>query len=292
MGRTVRLMSRRRSLSTEISLDAKVNRLAREHGDFAALLYTWMIPHAEEDATLKGSPEELLALVCPLRRDKEPEDLDEALWAMDESGLVCWDGERVWFPPDTFYKYQTQIEQARRRSDQPKRSGRGVSCGSVAIPPENPFSSSSSVSSSVSVSKIKPVGDARAKTLAAPPPDQPRSDPPKGEAQAEVELRGTWPELDDVRQYLDGLNGLVPASFPVGQLYDPAFWLRIEAETDQTEVFYLDEIPKYLGWWAEQPPSKRHRNVRRGFGSWIRIELAREAGRVRRAKEQKQQVRR
>ena len=45
-------MSRRRYLSTEVSLDTRINRLALEAGDFAALLYTWMIPHAEDDASI------------------------------------------------------------------------------------------------------------------------------------------------------------------------------------------------------------------------------------------------
>ena len=38
-------MARRRYISTNISTDPKVNILAEKYGDFAALLYTWMIPH-------------------------------------------------------------------------------------------------------------------------------------------------------------------------------------------------------------------------------------------------------
>ena len=45
-------MSRRRYISTSMSIDKRLNKLAVEAGDFAALLYTWMIPHAADDTTI------------------------------------------------------------------------------------------------------------------------------------------------------------------------------------------------------------------------------------------------
>ena len=84
-------MARRRYLSTKISTDTRVNRLAMESGDFAALLYTWLIPHAADDRTLTGDPEELMLQVCPGRRDKSPEDIAAALNAMVTLGLIVWD---------------------------------------------------------------------------------------------------------------------------------------------------------------------------------------------------------
>lgn len=266
---------RRRYISTEISLDPVVNRLALEAGDFAALLYTWMIPHAEDDATVEGNPDKLLFAVCPGRRDKESKDVAAALAAMDGLGLIEWDGEHVAFPADSFYKYQTYVAGDRRRSDQGKRPKTPQNSAERRRTPQVAQNAasvlvSSSVSVSSSASKSKPLQQPR-EEHAALPPDQPWD--------------GT---IDEVRQHLNGLNGLAPEGFPVGQLYDPAFWLRIEASTEGSEVFYLDQLRSYLAWWAEQPPSKRHRNVRKGFGSWIRIELARDAGRKRRAQEQKQ----
>lgn len=111
-------MARRRYLSTEISIDKAVNRLAREHGDFAALLYTWMIPHAEDDATLTGDPEELMLSVVPGRRDKDVADVEAALAAMHDLGLIIWHREAkiVEFPPASFYKYQTYIARDKRRT--------------------------------------------------------------------------------------------------------------------------------------------------------------------------------
>lgn len=111
-------MARRRYLSTKISVDLAVNRLALECGDFAVLLYTWMIPHAEDDATLTGNPEELMLRVIPGRRDKAVADVEAALAAMDRLGLIRWHREAgiIEFPPESFYKYQTYIPKDKRRT--------------------------------------------------------------------------------------------------------------------------------------------------------------------------------
>lgn len=113
-------MSRRRYLSTEISLDKRVNKLAIEYGDFAVMLYTWMIPHAGDDATITGDPEELMFMVIPGRRDKTDKDVSAALQGMHELGLIHWDREQmiIYFPTSSFYKYQTYIKTSNRRNEQ------------------------------------------------------------------------------------------------------------------------------------------------------------------------------
>lgn len=110
-------MARRRYISTTTSTDKVVNKLATRHGDFATLLYLLMIPHAEDDGTLTGDPEELLAVVLPMRRDKSVGDVAEALEAMAALGLVEWNKERslILFPVESFYRYQTYIKPANRR---------------------------------------------------------------------------------------------------------------------------------------------------------------------------------
>ncbi|MCC6315684.1 MAG: hypothetical protein IT337_16930 [Thermomicrobiales bacterium] len=108
-------MARRRYLSTKISTDTAVNKLAQQGGDFAALLYTWMIPHAGDDATLTGDPEELLLAVMPGRRDKTPEDIANALQMMVDLDLIEWDGKTVTFPADAFYRHQSYIKDGPRR---------------------------------------------------------------------------------------------------------------------------------------------------------------------------------
>lgn len=109
-------MSRRRYVSTNISTDTRVNRLALEYGDFAALLYTWMIPHAADDAGLPDDPEELLFTVIPGRRDKTVDDVDRALQGMIDLGLLRRDParKRLFFPAAAFYRYQAYIGESRR----------------------------------------------------------------------------------------------------------------------------------------------------------------------------------
>lgn len=111
-------MARRRYVSTTISRDKQVNRLAMEHGDFAALLYTWMIPHADDDGCVNGDAEELLMEVVPGRRDKSAADITTALEAMESLRLIEWDrvGTRVVFPYESFYRHQSYIREDRRRT--------------------------------------------------------------------------------------------------------------------------------------------------------------------------------
>ncbi len=111
-------MSRRRYLSTRISLDTGVNRLAQRYGDFAALLYTWLIPHAEDDDSFPADPDWVLVAVVPGRRDKTAEDIAAALNGMLELGLIFYDEEAnvLRFPPESFYKYQSYITEERRSS--------------------------------------------------------------------------------------------------------------------------------------------------------------------------------
>lgn len=109
-------MSRRRYISTSISLDKAVNRLAREAGDFAVLLYTWMIPHSEDSAYITGDVEELMLTVCPGFRHKTEDDIADALVAMDRIGLIAWDrsGAIVYFDTESYYRHQSYIPEAKR----------------------------------------------------------------------------------------------------------------------------------------------------------------------------------
>lgn len=111
-------MARRRYLSTTISRDKQFNQLRREYGDFPVMLYMLMIPHAEDDATLIADPEELMLMVIPGMRDVDPDEVEHALWAMAQVGLIEWrpGAKQLGFPPDSFYRYQTYIPVAKRRS--------------------------------------------------------------------------------------------------------------------------------------------------------------------------------
>jgi hypothetical protein len=166
-------MSRRRYLSTEVSFDGRVDQLARETGDFAALLYTWMIPHAEDDGSLPADPRELRARVVPHRNDKTVEDVAAAIEVMVTLHLLERDGKRVFFPPAAFFRYQTYVPEAKRRrvrrlpsnSEKHRQSARNAA--DQRGTPQNAASLSPSPSPSLSLSStstppLPPSGEDRA----------------------------------------------------------------------------------------------------------------------------------
>ncbi len=104
-------MARHRSISTEISIDKALNHVS----DQAALLYTWMIPHAGDDTVITGDPEELGMLVAPGRR-WSVEQISGFLEEMVGEELIEWDREaqRIWFPCESFYRHQTYISKEKR----------------------------------------------------------------------------------------------------------------------------------------------------------------------------------
>jgi len=98
--------------------DEKVYRLAVDHGDFAALVYTWLIPHADDDAIARGTPFELWTRVTPAH-PKGVAGFEEALRAIQAVGLAVLAEKAVAFAPDSFYRYQTYIPTEKRRSEHP-----------------------------------------------------------------------------------------------------------------------------------------------------------------------------
>jgi hypothetical protein len=108
-------MSRRRYISSAISTDSAVTKLAREHGEFAALLYTWMIPHSEDNGCIKADVDSLMLMVIPGFRWKTEDDVRDALNGMVSLGLIAWDEKRELISfPKSFYKYQSYISNGRR----------------------------------------------------------------------------------------------------------------------------------------------------------------------------------
>ena len=165
-------MARRRYISTEISIDENVEDLVRDYGDFAGLLYTWLIPHAEDNGCINASTRKLMRMVIPGYHWKTEEDVEHALSGMHKHGLITWDREKglIQFPK-SFYKYQAYIGKNRRgkesesdkeEQDEPARDSAqcadaGADSRNAPEVAQNPalfsFSVSSSVSSLSSVSK-------------------------------------------------------------------------------------------------------------------------------------------
>ncbi len=179
-------VGRRRSIHTDISLDSRINLLAQRGGDFAVLFYTWAIPHADDDAILRGNEEEIMAKVIPLRRDKTPQDVAAVLTLMHELQLVVWNraNSAVYFPPETFYKYQTYVGLEKRRKSQPDWVS--LFCGksaeeqretaeNSASPSPSPSPSPKAVPNQLDTASKSPQIDLEAKTPNEPPPVEPQT---------------------------------------------------------------------------------------------------------------------
>lgn len=78
-------MAERRMVSKVISISEKVNSLSL----FGRLLYTWMIPHADDFGRLPGSPIKIKALVVPMF-DETIKDVGAALQDMHQLGIIAW----------------------------------------------------------------------------------------------------------------------------------------------------------------------------------------------------------
>ena len=76
------------ALTKGISIDPRVAALGADAGDFAVLLYTWMILHSQ-DGHISADPGVLELLVVPgLLRAHPRADVESAIEAMIAAGLV------------------------------------------------------------------------------------------------------------------------------------------------------------------------------------------------------------
>ena len=110
-------MSRHRSLSTDISSDARVAELAESGGALPMLLYTSAIPHADDWGRLTGDARQFKLLVCP-GIDVTTREVAVALEQIAAVGLwrrYVVDG-RTWlaFPSAAWYRHQSYIRRDKR----------------------------------------------------------------------------------------------------------------------------------------------------------------------------------
>jgi hypothetical protein len=116
-------MSRRRYISTDISTDPKLARLAA-HGTLPMLLYTWAIPHMDDWGRMSGDPMEFKLQVCPAL-PVSIEEVEEALDYVEDAGL--WqlyevDGkECIAIDPERWFRHQTYINKEKRGDDSGSR---------------------------------------------------------------------------------------------------------------------------------------------------------------------------
>ena len=215
-------MARKRSISTSMAVDSRLNRLARDYGDFAALAYTWMIPHADDHGILRGEVEELMATVLPLRRDKSPDDLRYALDGMVELDLIAWDEDEgvIAFPLAAWNAHQSYIKTENRRTAE--------ITGKQRRTPENTVSIPSPVPSSLPLPDPPPAVVAPAD--AAPAQRRPRTVKPALvplTADERSKLETEFEDIPDVSGAIDlALAHESALKYPTGQYLYVRNWLK------------------------------------------------------------------
>lgn len=95
-------MASGRIIKTQISISEQVNDLSI----YAALLFTWMIPHADDFGRMPGGARKVKALVVPMRDDFTSTKVEECLCEMHRSRLV----QRYEIAGETFLEFPSWDE--------------------------------------------------------------------------------------------------------------------------------------------------------------------------------------
>lgn len=109
-------MGRKRYISTEISIDTKLTSVS----ELAALLYTWMIPHAGDNCRLSAKNAGELKLSVMPGSARSVAEIEAAVGELMAAELIGrLDNGVYYFPAENFYKYQTYIKPGNRAATPP-----------------------------------------------------------------------------------------------------------------------------------------------------------------------------
>jgi hypothetical protein len=88
---------------------------------FAQLLFTWLIPNADDLGRLEGDVEIIKGMIFPYHTNVSPKQIKEALQELSNEGLIIWykANENLYIELPTFTKYQKLRGDRKHRSDYP-----------------------------------------------------------------------------------------------------------------------------------------------------------------------------
>jgi len=122
-------MSRKRFITSDMSVDEKIAEIAAEN-PVAALMWPWFITGFDDWGRMEANPVKIKLSIFPAF-PYTPKDIEEAIDLYDKFGIVHKyevDGkEYIAIEPEKYYKYQTYIRGSKREID-----------GSNCPPPPNP----------------------------------------------------------------------------------------------------------------------------------------------------------
>lgn len=142
-------MSRKRYITTDISLSGKIEELGRIAGEYAVILWTWMLPHLDDWGRMEGEADKVFYTVTPrfAKLERSPEDAEQALQAMTDLELLqrySVNGKiYIQVNLDSFYELQTYIPKIKRKVD-----------NSNYPPPPSPFFENEVAQSSTELQQV------------------------------------------------------------------------------------------------------------------------------------------
>jgi hypothetical protein len=220
-----------------------------------------MVPHAEDNGSIRASADELLLLVVPGLRWKTTEEVESALDGMSKLGLIAWDKENEMIKfPESFFKIQSYIGKKRRGETEEEYSGsydaaeQRKSPQSTAEQRKSPPCLGLGLSSgttepkdlNTSVRNEKPFRTPEAENSPEPDPPLPESEPAPGMVTAD-EVVCAWNEI------------LVPLGFRRTQKPSPQrkkhFGARIREDPERSALAWWKDLltrMAHSGWMCEQ----------------------------------------
>lgn len=111
-------MARARLISSQVVLSESVSALVSTHGEFGALVWTWLIVHLDDFGVAAASPARLKGLVMPLS-PRPPQEFAEVVAELQRLGMVTlYEAEgRPYLKALNFNRYQTGLRQDRLRKE-------------------------------------------------------------------------------------------------------------------------------------------------------------------------------
>ena len=139
-------MATRRMIHNKISRSEQVNNLSFE----AALLFTWMITHGDDEGRLKGGAASVRATVFPMKELKN-EDVERMLHEIESQGLIYrWSDKK-----GTYIEFPTWFDHQTLQNDRTKPSKIPAYPGNVSELDTNGFQNDSTLETQDKITENK-----------------------------------------------------------------------------------------------------------------------------------------
>lgn len=115
------MRSGKRFVHSDICSDSKTVKVINTFGAMSGLLYVFLLTQTNDEGLIMDTDPQNLKLTIGANISKlDTQDISDILTILNNAELLGWEPENrlIWFPVDAFYKYQNNIPQERRRSEE------------------------------------------------------------------------------------------------------------------------------------------------------------------------------